>query len=590
MPIIEGKSIVGALKRPWENDGAPTDGVNGTLADIAEKGDLLIDKTNANLYQNTNTQASPTWTVITAGGVSYGTSGQMAASGTNTANAAGSIAAASRIDHVHALGAHIHSGATTGGQIGPSAFASDAFTSDGTGRAPFQDGIWTTAKLAPGFISADAPGRALIAANFFDAATAENKFADSSIPSDKVNWGFGGAPTTIEPDASGAAGSAGTPSRSDHRHGIVAAAPSDGTLAAANAEGSSTSFARADHAHRAVVLDGVEIEFGTGYDAVLGWETGDADNHTLVLGLDDANQALHIADKSAIGTDWNVGADTHPSIYVHSDTTPATDYIKMFHDASNGWLRSVGGNLNIDAPTGSTVNACINGSVEVSISATSVDLNGNHIDNSGYIILNEVALPAGTEDYIARDNAGDININAITGKQIIIQIAGNDEYNFGASSLLMHDNNINMGNGYINFGTNPAIAGDLRMPNNSEIWQARNQANDADIVGWKVNISDEYEAAVDVNLAGNELIGSTVENGDLVLLATSHATETTSYILAEHMFDGSSDGVATKVVAGAVGDGSFTGTAINGLLAVDSTNGRLYFRYGAAWHYVDQTA
>lgn len=81
------------------------------------------------------------------------------------------------------------------------------------------------------------------------------------------------------------------------------------------------------------------LEMGTGDDAVLLWSTGDADNHSLVLGLGDSNQALHITDKGARATDWNVAADTHPTIYVHSNTTPATDYVKIgAHTGTGVWL------------------------------------------------------------------------------------------------------------------------------------------------------------------------------------------------------------------------------------------------------------
>lgn len=49
------------------------------------------------------------------------------------------------------------------------------------------------------------------------------------------------------------------------------------------------------------------------------------------------------------------------------------------------------------------------------------------------------------------------------------------------------------------------------------------------------------------------------------------------------------NGVSTTVVAGAVTDGAFTYVE-DGMLGVDSTNGRLYLRYGGAWHYIDVTA
>ena len=46
------------------NAGAPTNGTSGTLAGYAGPGCLLTDTTNAKLYINTNTKASPTWTVV----------------------------------------------------------------------------------------------------------------------------------------------------------------------------------------------------------------------------------------------------------------------------------------------------------------------------------------------------------------------------------------------------------------------------------------------------------------------------------------------------------------------------------------------
>lgn len=44
--------------------GAPTNGVAGDGAGWAGPGSLLVDATNAFLYINTNTKASPTWTKV----------------------------------------------------------------------------------------------------------------------------------------------------------------------------------------------------------------------------------------------------------------------------------------------------------------------------------------------------------------------------------------------------------------------------------------------------------------------------------------------------------------------------------------------
>jgi hypothetical protein len=52
----------------WAHSGVPTNGASGTLANLAQPGDLLTNITAgppAILYQNTGTSASPTWTQIT---------------------------------------------------------------------------------------------------------------------------------------------------------------------------------------------------------------------------------------------------------------------------------------------------------------------------------------------------------------------------------------------------------------------------------------------------------------------------------------------------------------------------------------------
>ena len=89
------------------------------------------------------------------------------------------------------------------------------------------------------------------------------------------------------------------------------------------------------------------------------WTKGDASNPTGAIGVDTTSKALHITDVDDIATDWNVAADSHPSVYVHSATTPATDYIKMHHDATDGFINSMGGLLKLqtDGTTALTISA-----------------------------------------------------------------------------------------------------------------------------------------------------------------------------------------------------------------------------------------
>lgn len=90
--------------------------------------------------------------------------------------------------------------------------------------------------------------------------------------------------------------------------------------------------------------DDVELSLGSSADVQLVWSTGDASNHSFVVALGDTNQSLHITDKGAIATDWNISADTHPTVYIHSNTTPATDYLKLgAHDGTTAYIDNVGG-------------------------------------------------------------------------------------------------------------------------------------------------------------------------------------------------------------------------------------------------------
>lgn len=114
-----------------------------------------------------------------------------------------------------------------------------------------------------------------------------------------------------------------------------------------------------------ILADDVSLTLGTGEDAKLLWSTGDASNHAAVLALG-ASHALHVTDVAAAGTDWNVSADTHPTIYVHSDTTPATDYLAIgAHTGSAADINLVGG---------ATLNFKIDGTAEALLTASIFDL------------------------------------------------------------------------------------------------------------------------------------------------------------------------------------------------------------------------
>jgi hypothetical protein len=92
--------------------------------------------------------------------------------------------------------------------------------------------------------------------------------------------------------------------------------------------------------------DGGDLFFGAGEDAAIRWsKCQTSSNDSLTLGLGNSNQGLHITDLGAITTDWGgISATTHPNVYIHSNTTPVNDYLRLGgHDGTTAYVDVVGG-------------------------------------------------------------------------------------------------------------------------------------------------------------------------------------------------------------------------------------------------------
>ncbi len=134
--------------------------------------------------------------------------------------------------------------------------------------------------------------------------------------------------------------------------------------------------------------DAEGIRFGTGKDTEIRWSTADADNHALVLAVGNSNQGLHITDLGAIATDWNIAATTHPNAYIHSNTTPRTDYLRLGdHDGTTAYIDVVGG---------TTLAFEIDGTTEMSMTASVLNLaSGNTYQINGTNVLSNNTLGTG---------------------------------------------------------------------------------------------------------------------------------------------------------------------------------------------------
>lgn len=83
----------------FTNAGAPTNGTNGTLAGVAVPGSLLVDTTSKAHYINTNTAASPTWTLRSAGGFdAFPSAAALTSTGTTRTDALALTAQFNRIE------------------------------------------------------------------------------------------------------------------------------------------------------------------------------------------------------------------------------------------------------------------------------------------------------------------------------------------------------------------------------------------------------------------------------------------------------------------------------------------------------------
>lgn len=80
-----------AKRAIFENAGAPVNGTSGTFANVVGVGSFLVDTTNANLYINTNTAASPTWTLIGGAAAATGTNLSQLGTGTATFGTTGNV-------------------------------------------------------------------------------------------------------------------------------------------------------------------------------------------------------------------------------------------------------------------------------------------------------------------------------------------------------------------------------------------------------------------------------------------------------------------------------------------------------------------
>ena len=95
---------------------------------------------------------------------------------------------------------------------------------------------------------------------------------------------------------------------------------------------------------------------------------GDDTGEQLGILLPTDYRVLHIASAADEDTDWNIANPDSPTVYVHSETTPETEYGQLSHNATDFLIESVGGGILL-TPVGGV--AIANGATKLTLGTVS---------------------------------------------------------------------------------------------------------------------------------------------------------------------------------------------------------------------------
>lgn len=168
---------------------------------------------------------------------------------------------------------------------------------------------------------------------------------------------------------------------------------------------------------------------------------GDASNPTFGIAVGKDSRALHIFEARDAGVDWNVSAATHPTLYIHSATTPATDYIQVYHDATDGFINVASGTLKLQ----------LDGTTALNVTATAL----TSTTHSWSTALTQTSATPGTVRAIYGKNTSFTsmtsgNLVGVRGEVTVGGSVSTGVYLYGVQGkLITGSNTITAGSGFI---------------------------------------------------------------------------------------------------------------------------------------------
>lgn len=127
---------------------------------------------------------------------------------------------------------------------------------------------------------------------------------------------------------------------------------------------------------------------------------GDATGTQGMLSVPTDYRVLHFASAADYDTDWAVSNPSHPTLYIHSETTPATDYLSIAHDGTTLTFTVAGGIVAFTGATAAGVNGysfdMAAGTIATESHGVDITATGTLASGKGLVGLNVVATAAGT--------------------------------------------------------------------------------------------------------------------------------------------------------------------------------------------------
>ena len=154
------------------------------------------------------------------------------------------------------------------------------------------------------------------------------------------------------------------------------------------------------------------------------WTIGNEDVPTGAICVDNTSKQLHICDIEDAGTDWARAVASHPELYIHSATTPETDYIKMYHDGDYAYLDVDGTTLLTMTTTSFAI--AVDTTVAGDLDITAEDIS---VTTGKYIYLDG----ASGNDYLRAATDNNVVLNGQT--TVKLGIAGTAEVSVSGSAL-----------------------------------------------------------------------------------------------------------------------------------------------------------